>query len=67
MKGVDTKKVIELIFIIVIFLLFFPIINAGPYGYGDSMDLKYHVVQSGLREEVHINKDSILNASEPQN
>ena len=44
MKGGDTKMIIKLTFIMIIVLLFFPIVNAGPYGYNDSMDLKYKIV-----------------------
>jgi len=40
--------IMELIFIMIIVLLFFPIINAGPYGYGDSMNLNYKTIDGKI-------------------
>lgn len=41
-KGVIRRRwvMFDLLFLI-IFVLYIQIVTAGPYGYGDSMDLKY--------------------------
>src|SRR3989344_3134346 len=48
MKGGENKIVVEFIFIMIILILVSPFINAGPYGYGDSMDLKYRIAEGKI-------------------
>ena len=42
------KKFILMALVLFTFILFFPLINAGPYGYGDSMDLKYKIINGKI-------------------
>ena len=47
MKG-GVKMIFEMIIILIILISLLVFVIAGPYGYGDSMDLKYKIVDNKI-------------------
>ena len=48
MKGGEDKMLSKFVLILAILILLSPFINASPYGYGDSMDLKYRIADGKI-------------------